>query len=200
MKWVELILASRSPRRRQMLAELGLHLRVEEPSIDEGLLPGETPEYYVRRLAHAKASSIATRHGFKEFVLGADTTVSIHGEIFGKPKDADDARRMLLRLSGGPHTVTTGYALAIPGGRVIDGAVTTIVNMRELSLAEIEWYIGTGEPFDKAGAYALQGRAAHFITSVQGSVSNVIGLPLAEVVILLRTFGIPVALQPDTSV
>jgi septum formation protein len=176
-----------------MLAALDLSFDVESADIDESVRPGELPAWYVRRLAREKALTVAARHGNQVYVLAADTAVSIHGRIFGKPANPDEARRMLEALDDGDHIVSTGYALASPGGRVVDGIVTTVVSMRRLSGDEISWYIATGEPFDKAGGYAIQGRAAHFITRVNGSVSNVIGLPLAEVVSLLRSFGFPVA-------
>ncbi len=193
------ILASQSPRRRELLDSVALTFDVDAADVDESVRPGEEPEIYVRRLAQAKASAVAARRNLDAFVLGADTTVSIHGHIFGKPADHDEAVFMLRRLSGGEHAVTTGYALATPGGRVVTGSVTTNVTFRELSLDEIEWYVGTGEPFDKAGGYAIQGRAAHFIPRIEGSVTNVIGLPLSEVVQLLRVFGLPVATRGVTA-
>ncbi len=192
----ELVLASGSARRREMLADLGLRLTVEAADIDETPRAAEAPEAYVRRLAREKAAAVAARQGGARFVLGADTSVILDGEIFGKPADDADAARMLARLSGRVHAVTTGYALAIPGGTVVDGCVITAVSFRPLQDAEIRWYVATGEPRDKAGAYAIQGRAAHFVTGVDGSVSNVIGLPLAEVVELLRAHGLPAATEP----
>jgi septum formation protein len=191
-----LILASGSPRRREMLTGLGLSLQVDSADIDENVRTAEVPDLYTRRLAREKVRVVAERHHNEAFVLGADTAVSVHDRIYGKPGTPAEAAVMLRALSGGDHLVTTGYALAVPGGRIVDGHVTTRVTMRELAEDEISWYIATGEPFDKAGGYAIQGLAAHFISAISGSVTNVIGLPLAEVVTLLRTFGIPVALQP----
>lgn len=191
-----LILASQSPRRRELLANLGLAPEVVPADIDETPLTGELPEPYVRRLARAKAHAVAQRKAFSQYVLAADTTVSRAGQMLGKPASVAEAMGMLKALSGGEHEVTTGYALSVPGGHVVDGAVITRVTMRELSADEMAWYVATGEPFDKAGSYAIQGRAAHFITRVEGSVTNVIGLPLSEVTLLLRTFGFPVALSP----
>jgi septum formation protein len=195
---MELILASQSPRRRELLESVGLSFRVEAADIDESVKLGEQPDLYVQRLARAKAAVVAERNLNRHFVLGADTTVSIHGQIFGKPETTDEAADMLSRLSGGDHYVTTGYSIAIPGGRIIDGVTRTTVSMRDLSTDEIAWYVATGEPFDKAGGYAIQGRAAHFITKIEGSYTNVVGLPLAEVVLLLRAFGFPVAVLART--
>lgn len=193
---MELILASQSPRRRELLASLGLSPQIMPADIDESPLSEELPEPYVRRLAHAKALAVAQRHNFTKYVLAADTTVSRAGQMLGKPASVAEAMDMLQVLSGGEHEVTTGYALSAPGGQVVGGAVITRVTMRDLSTDEMAWYVATGEPFDKAGGYAIQGRAAHFITRVEGSVTNVIGLPLSEVTLLLRTFGFAVALAP----
>ena len=190
----ELILASGSPRRQAMLRELDITFRVRSADVDERPKVNEDPEVYARRLARDKAMTVAEREGQSVFVLGADTTVSVLGRIYGKPHSRDEAMEMLRELSGGEHRVTTGYALVAPGGKAVDGAVTTRVSMRSLSADEIRWYVDTGEPFDKAGGYAIQGKAAHFVTEVHGSVSNVIGLPLSEVVLLLRMFGLPAAL------
>lgn len=173
--------------------------RVQAADVDESVLRHEDPAVYARRLARAKALKVAEADDWLSFVLGADTAVSTQGRIFGKPRDRAEAISMLQTLSGGEHQVTTGYALTSPGGRTVDGSVTTRVTMRSLSEDEIRWYVDTGEPFDKAGGYAIQGRAAHFVSEVHGSVSNVIGLPLSEVVLLLRMFGIPAAL-PTASV
>ncbi len=181
-----------------MLAGLGLSFILESADIDERVNPGEIPEMYVYRVAREKAETVAKRRGQKDYVLAADTAVSVGGHIFGKPMDRADAFRMLNELSGNEHFVTTGYAIALPGGEVIEGVVKTAVFFRELSHDEIEWYVDTGEPFDKAGAYAIQGLAGHFVRRIDGSVSNVIGLPLLEVVQVLRTLGFPVALKPHS--
>jgi septum formation protein len=192
---MKLILASQSPRRREMLSALGLTFIVESADIDESVHHGETPSDYVRRVARAKAATVAKRHHNGVFALAADTTVSLGGAIFGKPADAAEAHRMLTALSGNEHIVSSAYALATPGGRIIDDLVQTKVVMRQLSADEIDWYVASGEPFDKAGGYAIQGLAAHFISRIEGSVTSVIGLPLAEVVTLLRSFGFPVAVK-----
>lgn len=176
------------------MLSVGAVFEVEAAGIDENEQPGEQPTAYVERLAREKAAAVAKgRPG--AYVLAADTTVSLDGRIFGKPADAAEARAMLGALSGHMHLVTTGFALAVPRGPVASATVATAVTMRALSADEIAWYVATGEPFDKAGGYAIQGRAAHFITRIDGSVTNVIGLPLSEVVLLLRAHGFPVALR-----
>lgn len=192
---MRIVLASGSPRRRELLAGLGLTFDVMAADVDESVCAGETPGGYVARLAREKAAAVEKRIGGGAFVIAADTTVSLGEEIFGKPADAAEAARMLERLSGHSHRVTTGVAVATPAGFVADEVVSTQVTMRPLSGDEIRWYVATGEPFDKAGGYAIQGLAAHFITGVHGSVTNVIGLPLSETVLMLRRFGVPVALQ-----
>lgn len=192
---MRIVLASGSPRRRELLAGLGLNFEVLAADVDESVHAGETPAVYVARLAREKAAAVEKRIGGGAFVIAADTTVSLGDEIFGKPADAPEAARMLERLAGHTHRVTTGFALATPAGFVADEVVATQVTMRPLSGDEIRWYVATGEPFDKAGGYAIQGLAAHFITGVHGSVTNVIGLPLSETVLMLRRFGVPVALE-----
>jgi septum formation protein len=175
-----LVLASGSPRRRQLLAELGLSFTVVAPDVDETPRPGERPIALVRRLALAKASAVAG-----DPVLAADTTVEVDGEVLGKPADADEARRMLRRLSGRAHKVHTGVAVRSGEDAAVE-VVTTIVTFVPLQQAVIDWYIGTGEPLDKAGAYAIQGTGGVFVETVRGSVSNVVGLPLTTVARLLN--------------
>lgn len=192
---MRIVLASGSPRRRELLAGLGLTFDVIAADVDESVHPGESPAVYVARLAREKAAAVEKRIGGGAFVVAADTTVSLGDEIFGKPADPVEAARMLERLAGQTHRVTTGVAVATPTGFVADEVVSTQVTMRALSGDEIRWYVATGEPFDKAGGYAIQGLAAHFITGVHGSVTNVIGLPLSETVLMLRRFGVPVAVQ-----
>lgn len=176
------VLASGSPRRRQLLADLGLDFEVRPADIDETPRRGEAPDRYVLRLAHEKAAVIPGN-----LVLAADTTVDLDGEILGKPADPADAVAMLQRLSGREHLVHTGVFFA---GRSL--VCTTKVTFRRLPWSEIEWYVATGEPLDKAGAYGMQGRAASMVASLDGSGTNVIGLPLAETVKLLRAAGIVV--------
>lgn len=180
MSLPRLILASASPRRRELLETAGWNILVEAAHVDESLLPGEAAKPYVGRLAREKALAVAHRHiGESALVLGADTTVAHQGEILGKPGDPEEARRMLRTLSGNIHHVHTGVCLIHTGGRFERWAVeTTQVWFAPLSDVEIEAYIDSGEPFDKAGAYAIQGRAAQFIPRIEGSWSNVVGLPL----------------------
>jgi septum formation protein len=146
------------------------------------VLPDEDARTYVERLAVAKAAAVA-RHG--ELVIAADTTVEVDGAILGKPLDGVDAARMLRLLSGRVHRVHTGVAV---GGRSV--VVTTEVRFAELSEADIAWYVGTGEPVDKAGAYAIQGAGGAFVAGIDGSASNVVGLPLVELIELLRVAGL----------
>lgn len=192
-----LYLASQSPRRRELLAQLGWDARViplEGEWVDETPLAREAPRDYVLRLARAKAEAgwrrreaLALPPGL---VLGADTTVSIDGLILGKPRDADEARHMLRRLSGRMHEVHTGVALT-DGTRTQATASTSRVWFTALDGRDIERYLATGEPWDKAGAYAYQGRAAAFIERIEGSASGIVGLPLYETARLLSVFGYP---------
>ena len=182
----ELILASASPRRRELLASLGIPYAVLAPSIDETPHPGEPPDGYVRRLAEEKASAIAVSEPDR-LVLGADTAVVLGGEILGKPQQAGIARKMLARLSGEIHSVFTGVALS--GVRRESLVVETRVEFRTLCTDEIDWYVRTGEPLDKAGGYAIQGRGGFLVRSIQGSFSNVVGLPLAETLEILARGG-----------
>jgi septum formation protein len=175
-----LVLASASPRRRELLARLGLTFRVVPADIDETPLPGERPVALVRRLAAAKAAAVAG-----DPVLAADTIVEVDGTILGKPVDADDARVMLRRLSGRAHHVHTGIAVR-SGERVQVDVATTVVTFVPLTPALVDWYVAGGESLDKAGAYAIQGTGGAFVEHVRGSVSNVVGLPLTTVVRLLR--------------
>jgi septum formation protein len=179
-----LTLASQSPRRRELLSQLGIDLRVVPAGADETPRPGEPARAYVERLAREKARAVAGA-----WVLGADTTVVLDGAILGKPDDDGHACRMLRALSGRVHEVTTGVCLRGPGGREEAIAVGTEVSFAELTEAQIAWYSATGEPRDKAGAYAVQGVGSAFVREVRGSVSNVVGLPLAETAALLERCG-----------
>lgn len=182
-----LTLASQSPRRRELLQRLGLALEVRPADADETPHPGERADAYVARLAVEKARAVAG-----EVVLAADTTVVLGEEILGKPAGAEDARRMLRALSGRPHRVLSGVCVRRPATGFEQAAVVaTEVDFAPLSEAEIAWYVATGEPLDKAGAYALQGAAGAFVRGVRGSVSNVVGLPLSESLALLRAAGFP---------
>jgi septum formation protein len=186
----DLMLASASPRRRELLERMGLVLEIAPADVDETPQPDERPGDYARRVAAAKCDVVADRlaPGRALAVLGADTTVVIEDAILGKPADADDARSMLGRLAGRRHEVVTAYTLRFGPGR-LDRAVTTMVAMRALQPSEIEAYVASGEWRDKAGGYAVQGIAAAFITELRGSLTNVIGLPLAEVLADLLALG-----------
>lgn len=186
-----LVLASASPRRRDLLASLGLDAVVDPAEIDESPLTGEQPCPYVARVARAKATAVARRHE-GAVVLAADTTVDLDGEILAKPEGPDAARQMLRRLSGRTHRVHT--AVAVRGaGRLDEDLITTLVTFVPVDDALLEWYVGTGEPFDKAGGYGIQGRGGVLVEQVRGSVSNVVGLPLAPTVALLARFGVTLA-------
>ena len=178
-----LTLASRSPRRRELLEQLGLRLEVRPADSDETQLPAEPPGDYVRRVAREKARAITG-----EIVLAADTVVVLEGVVLGKPRDVEDARRMLRELSGRTHEVMTGVC-ARRGGREEVLAATSEVRFAALTEAQISWYLATGEPLDKAGSYAVQGVGGAFVTELRGSVSNVVGLPLAETISLLARLG-----------
>jgi septum formation protein len=171
-----LVLASQSPRRRELLAAAGIEFIVRPVNVPEQHRAGESPEEYVRRLAEAKASAVPRSDG--EIVLGADTVVVVAGQILEKPVDASDAARMLRLLSGREHDVITGICLASSGSNIVDTA-TTRVRFMELTAREIDDYVASGEPMDKAGAYAIQGLASKFIVRVEGEYSNVVGLPVA---------------------
>ena len=170
------MLASQSPRRSEILRQAGIPFTVRIAAVDETPLAGEKPEDYVVRLAELKALSVAA--GFEETVLGADTTVVIDGEMLGKPADAADARRMLERLSGRQHEVVTGICLK-RGAEVVRDFAATKVWFALMSAREIEEYVASGEPMDKAGAYAIQGLASKFIEKIDGCYFNVVGLPVA---------------------
>jgi septum formation protein len=181
------VLASASPRRRELLGRLGMPFEVRPVDADETPRPGESAEALVVRLALAKARA-AAQPG--EVALGADTAVTLDGEILGKPADADDARKMLAALSGREHEVWTGVAVvALPTelgpARELARACRTTVRFRLLDDAEIDAYVASGESVDKAGAYAIQGGAAPFVDAVDGELTNVVGLPLPLVVDLL---------------
>jgi septum formation protein len=185
-----LILASASPRRRELLTQAGLAFSVESADLNEDLLPGEAAAAYVQRLAEEKAHAVWTRHkavdtaGDPLFVLGADTCVVCDGRILGKPIDATDARRMLKLLAGRTHAVLTGIALVSRVGAVRAVEITQ-VSFNMVTDAEIAQYVVSGEPMDKAGAYAIQGYAARWIPRIEGCYFNVMGLPIARTVALL---------------
>jgi septum formation protein len=181
-----LVLASASPRRRQLLASLGLDPVVRPADVDETPQADEAPVALVRRLATTKASTVARADA--EVVLAADTEVALDGRSLGKPRDDDHAAAMLRSLAGRTHPVVTGIAVASAGGVEV-AHVATEVTFSALSDEDIAWYVGTGEPMGKAGAYAIQGAGAVLVERIDGSASNVVGLPLAETVALLRRAG-----------
>jgi septum formation protein len=178
-----LVLASQSPRRREILTVAGLAFSVRVNAVEEVRLPGESPADYVRRLAQSKADASATEDD--EIVLGADTIVVADGAVLEKPRDAADAARMLRALSGRTHTVVTGICLRTSTRKIVEH-VETRVEFAALTDTEIGAYVATGEPMDKAGAYAIQGGASKFITRIDGCFFNVVGLPIARVYRLLQ--------------
>jgi septum formation protein len=179
-----LVLASQSPRRSEILKQAGIAFVVRSASVDETARAGESPCDYVRRLARDKALAAGPRPG--EMVLGADTTVVVDEKMLAKPEDADDARRMLSLLSGRRHQVLTGICLAHDGEIITDFAETQVWFV-EISTPEIDEYVASGEPMDKAGAYAIQGLASKFVERIDGCYFNVMGLPISMVYRYLRT-------------
>ncbi len=177
-----LILASKSPRRQYLLSQAGLDFAVIPSRINEKSVPFTTPAAHVRELARLKALDVAHRYP-DSWVIGADTIVIIDGQMMGKPSGRDEARRMLTRLGGATHLVYTGFCIRHQNrDRLILDAVATEVRFKALSAEEIEWYIHTSEPFDKAGAYAIQGLGTFLVRSINGSYTNVVGLPVCEVI------------------
>ncbi len=193
---VRVILASQSPRRRQLLAQTGLAFDMDAPDVSEATRSGETPEAYVARLAEAKARAVGRRDDHDTVVVGADTTVVLGGRILGKPADPAGAKRMLADLAGREHRVLTAVAVR-RGVDLTTTVVSTNVRMTPMTPGEIEWYAASREPLDKAGAYAIQGIGGLFVESISGSYSNVVGLPLAETASLLRGAGVVVPAVPS---
>lgn len=197
-------LASRSPRRRELLTQIGVHFDMllfragarEDEAVSEVALPGEAPEVYVQRVARAKVEHalhlLDNRRGVPARpVLAADTTLDFAGEIIGKPRDETDAERILGRLSGATHRVLTAVAVA-KADHIEQVLSVSEVRFRTLSKDEISRYAYSGEPMDKAGAYGIQGKASMFIEEIRGSYSGIMGLPLCETALLLRRFGVTV--------
>jgi len=185
-----LILASKSPRRRYLLKQAGLSFNVIPADFDESSIAPTGPANYVRKLAEAKARNVAVRYP-RSWVIGADTIVLIGNTILGKPASKAEARTMLHHLSGKTHQVLTGYAiLCLAKERSFSETVQTDVCFKELTDKEIEWYIHTEEPFDKAGAYAIQGLGTFIVKSINGSYTNVVGLPVCEVISFLIGEGV----------
>jgi septum formation protein len=189
----EIILASRSPRRKELLHQIGLDFSVDPADVDERVLPDETPEGYTLRVALGKARGAAAR-AQAGLVIAADTIVVLDGEFLGKPVDTQDAERMLARLSGKAHRVITGVAVMDAAtGETFSRTSTTRVLFRSLTSQEITSYAATGEPLDKAGAYGIQGMGALLIEGIDGCYSNVVGLPISMLGELLRDFGVDLA-------
>jgi septum formation protein len=190
---MKIILASSSPRRGEVLRNAGVAFEICPAPVDETPIPGETAQAMVARLAEAKARAAAVqiRDGSPEcIVVGADTTVELDGEIFGKPRDSAHAREMLAKLSGRSHHVLTGlFLLRLPGEVPRAAVECSTVTFAPLSKKEIDSYISTGEPLGKAGAYAVQGFAGRYVTRIEGCYFNVVGLPLARLYALLRELG-----------
>ncbi|MBM4270688.1 MAG: septum formation inhibitor Maf [Deltaproteobacteria bacterium] len=183
------ILASASPRRVELLTLLGLPFEIVPSDVEEAFLPGETPRKHVLRLSEEKARRISERYP-EAWVMGADTIVIINGEVLGKPRTSAEAKDMLAKLSGQVHRVFTGFAvMRMRGDFIVSDAVESSVLFREIPEDEMVWYIRSEEPYDKAGAYAVQGMGAFFIKEIRGSYTNVMGLPLCEVVDVLKRIG-----------
>jgi MAF protein len=196
-KTASLLLASNSPRRRQLLALGGWAFELDVSNVDETLASGESPADYVRRLAQQKAQAVLPRAREEHIIIGSDTTVAIDGDILGKPVNEDEARQMLRRLRGNTHQVYTGIAvLRVRDEKLWAGVVVTDVPMRNYSDAEIEHYIASGDPMDKAGAYGIQNPDFQPVVNMQGCYASVMGLPLCGLSVLLRQAGI----APDADI
>nr|WP_274387415.1 nucleoside triphosphate pyrophosphatase [Salsipaludibacter albus] len=196
-----MVLASGSPRRRDLLARVGLFPEVDPADVDETPRRGEDPVALVRRLAVDKARVVASRHPVDTVVLAGDTVVAVDDRVLGKPIDATDARVMLRALSGRRHVVRSGVAVAVAGPDGVPGSVrsdvaTTIVEFRPLTGVDLDWYLATGEWDGKAGGYAVQGAAGVFVTAMEGLHSTVVGLPLSTAVDLLASVGLDVRRVP----
>jgi septum formation protein len=185
---MQVLLSSGSPRRKELLSFLGIDFLVTIPSIPEIQLPGEAPEDFCTRVSREKALEVARKNP-DALVIGADTIVVLNGMILGKPRDTSQAREYLMILRNKDHEVYTGYTIMY-GSRSKTNLVRTRVHFKQMTDEEISWYISTGEPMDKAGAYAVQGIGSLFIHKIQGSYTNVIGLPLSHLYADLKRFGI----------
>lgn len=193
-----LILASKSPRRNYLLKQAGIKFDVIPSQFDESTVPLDKPDSYVQTLSKAKANDIAYQYP-EYWIIGADTIVLIDGQIIGKPKGKQAARKMLQHLSGRTHQVYTGYTICcVQLNKSLTDVVCTNVTFKELSPDEIEWYIHTDEPFDKAGAYAIQGLGTFLVKSIEGSYTNVVGLPVCEVIEVLLEEGV-VQMNPNVT-
>ena len=187
---MRLILASNSPRRAEILRDAGVSFNVVSSAVDETPYPGEAPQALVQRLADVKADLVAARAVGPAIVIAADTVVVLDGQVLGKPRSTDDARHMLEQLSGRTHSVHTGVSLIrLPDAERLQFVETTLVHFSRLTAEEISQYLATEEPYDKAGAYAIQGRAGRFIPRIEGCYYNVVGLPLEHLLAALRELG-----------
>ncbi len=187
---MRLILASASPRRAEILRDAGVSFTVLSSAVDETPYPDEAPQELVQRLADAKADLVAARAVGPAIVIAADTVVVLDGQVLGKPRSTEDARHMLEQLSGRTHSVHTGVSLIrLPDAQRLQFVETTLVHFSRLTADEISRYLATEEPYDKAGAYAIQGRAARFIPRIEGCYYNVVGLPLEHLLAALRELG-----------
>ena len=185
-----IVLASASPRRSELLSQVGIEFEVVPSNIPEEPLDGETPDEHVMRLSFEKASEVAGKVGTGKWVIGSDTVVIIDDEILGKPEDRADAISMLKKLSGREHKVITGYSIInSSSGKEIKKAVETAVKFKTLAEDEIKGYVDSGEPMDKAGAYAIQGLGSFMVEGIIGSYSNVVGLPVCQIVADLEGVG-----------
>jgi septum formation protein len=184
------ILASASPRRREILQSVGLNFKIIPAHVNEDYIAGESPHKHVRRLSRDKAMAVAEKHQ-DAWVLGADTIVVIDGIILGKPQNKTQAKNMLKKLSGREHKVFTGFTIIHMESDFCETKVVqSTVRFKIISPDEMNWYIACDEPYDKAGGYALQGKGSYFIQSIRGSYTNVIGLPLCEVLEILKKFKV----------
>ena len=185
----QLILASKSPRRYELLKQVGFDFDAVPSRVEEDFVKGESPQKHVLRLAEAKALDVGNRHPDR-WVIAADTIVYINHSILGKPRSREEAKKMLRRLSGKEHQVLTGFSVVhLERGKWDREGVQTAVKVKKLTQAELEWYVETGEPFDKAGGYAIQGIGSFMIESIKGSYTNVVGLPICELIQMLSRLG-----------
>jgi septum formation protein len=189
---MKLILASSSPRRAEILSNAGLSFSVLSSAVDESPYPGEPPAALVERLANAKADLVTARAVGPAIIVAADTVVVLDDKILGKPRSTEEARHMLQQLSGRTHSVLTGVALIrLPDGERRQFIESTLVDFRPITDEELSSYLATEEPYDKAGAYAVQGHAGRYIPRIEGCYFNVVGLPLSRVLTELKTLGYP---------
>ena len=185
----KIVLASRSPRRKDILEKLNLSFVIDPPDIDESPIKNESPIIYVQRISAAKADLVAQRHDQQCIVIAADTTVELNGEIFGQPRDLDEARFMIQKLSSKTHQVHTAISVRY-NQEIVNSVDTASVTMREVTSELLEWYIGTGESIGKAGAYAVQGHGAALVADLSGEIGTVIGLPAGLLIDMLGDLGI----------